>query len=118
MAAIKQKCKQFYYNWTKFNKGYLDVNPNSFQRPTVLVVADEVFQMADKLLRQPAKSAIPNTLAECNLLDGRHRNLEFQKKQKQLTSAACDRQVNNVKFKLSGDADNLTKEFMLQEKSR
>jgi hypothetical protein len=77
MAAIKQKCKQFYYNWTKYNQGYLDVNPNSFARPTVLVVADEVFQMADKLLRQPAKSAIPNTLAECNLLDGRHRNLEF-----------------------------------------
>lgn len=26
--------------------------------------------------------------------------------------------MNNVKFKLSGDAENLTKEFMLQEKSR
>ena len=43
-------------------------------KPTVLVVADEIFTMGDKQLSYVARLSVPNTLKESNMLLGANRN--------------------------------------------
>ena len=61
---------EFRTSWINFNQtidGHARY-PGHALKPTVLVVADEIFTMGDKQLSLQTRLSVPNTLKETNLL--------------------------------------------------
>lgn len=67
---------EFRTQWMNFNQP-LDTSVKEGrqpQKPNVLVVADEIFTMADKPLNGLARLSVPNTLKESNMVQGNRQN--------------------------------------------
>jgi hypothetical protein len=70
MTQLRTQMKQFWCTWINYNQALPSGPqfPSHVIKPTVLVVADDIFTMGDKLLMQPARLAVPNTLKESSLV--------------------------------------------------
>ena len=60
----------FKFTWIKFNQPLQQIPKNAghLLTPNVLVVADEVFSMANNQLERLARKALPNTLMESTMM--------------------------------------------------
>ena len=70
ISEIRQNMTEFRTQWINFNQP-IDGHsryPGHMVKPTVLVVADEIFTMGDKQLSMTARLSVPNTLRESNLV--------------------------------------------------
>jgi hypothetical protein len=66
MNILKQKLKPFFTTWINFNQA-IPAQPQSVGhniKPTVIIVADELFTMNDQVLHTAARMSVPNTLKD------------------------------------------------------
>ena len=75
--------KQFWSVWVKYSQNLNELPAGKFLKPTVLIVADEVFTMTDALLKQQAKTSVPNSVMESTLLVRRSQDTLSQKQRKE-----------------------------------
>jgi len=70
ITELKQGMSDFRPSWLNFNQPLTQVPqyPGQPIKPTVLVVADEIFTMGDKQLSNSARLSVPNTLKESTLI--------------------------------------------------
>lgn len=78
ISALKQALTQFRPQYVDYNRALTSQSTNGkllVNRPTVLVVADEIFSMTDTHLGIIARRAVPNTYAESTMLRQKAENL-------------------------------------------
>lgn len=66
MISIRHKSKNYNPQWVCFNQA-IDAQSSSYgrqQRPSILVVADEIFMMQDQYLLSKSRYSCPNTFME------------------------------------------------------
>lgn len=76
IQELKTGMNEFKTSWLNFNKPLVQVPmyPGQPIKPTVLVVADEIFTMPDKNLSYAARLSVPNTLKESSMVQVGQRN--------------------------------------------
>ena len=87
-------------------------------KPTLIVVADEIFQSQDATLRQVVSRMIPNTFKTANLLvaNEKYKDNRWKKQKKEIEQRAKDRSINFLKLKDLYADHNLSREIYESEK--
>ena len=76
MTELKTGMQEFRTTWLNFNQPLTQVPqyPTQPIKPTVLVVADEIFTMGERQLMAVTRLSIPNTLKESSMIRDANRD--------------------------------------------
>jgi acetone carboxylase gamma subunit len=83
MTTLKQKGRAYNIQWLRFDQS------QDLSKPTVLVVADELFMMSDERLKQKARYACPNSFAESKQGGRPNQKIADRQKEEQYLNQNC-----------------------------